>query len=159
MVVVCKSWEDGAELHLLHPILRAVAQDFQEVWREHLGEERLPVVTEVWRPHAETERLYRAAGKEPPAYSVHETLPEPGMPLSGCRGLDFGARDHTGAVVPDVICRRIRHSINRLWQYHSADRYLVCVYHSVSGLHFHLQVRPGNETRLRVGPWNGVLEH
>ena len=137
------------ELHLLHPTLVEVCQDFQELWRGLVGPIRLPVITEVWRSHQETVALYLAAGRNPPRYSVHETRP--------CRGLDWSSRAHDGYQAPMEVCRRIEQKLNLRWRYHAAGRYNVCHAHTLAGLaglHFHLQVRPGDETQRRQpGPW------
>ena len=143
MLTCCKTWQDGVEQHLLHPTRVEMCQDFQGVWGRMVGH-RLPVITEVWRSHQETVALYLAAGRNPPRYSVHETRP--------CRGLDWSSRASDGYQMTLETGRVLERYLNQRWRYHAAGKYNVCHLHTLAGLaglHFHLQVRPADETQRR----------
>lgn len=144
----------------LHPTLWAIVREIADVlWLEHTGQENV-YVTELWRSREETLRQYRSAGLPPPAFSVHEAVKVLGDPLSGCRGADLsvrmfraGQRYEDWPRLPVPVCREVVAAINRRWRYQESEAHQVALYHSVTGPHVHLQVRPGSETvdRLSLG--------
>lgn len=153
---------DSIEMRLLHPRLAEIVTWLVDggTWSAITGT-RDAIVTEVWRSRQQTVAIYEAAGLAPPAASVHEAIKTVGNPLSGCRGIDFSARDgDRGAILglpyehwPMLSTERLKAletRINAIWQYNAADDKQVALVHSVSGVHLHLQVRPDAETRRRT---------
>jgi hypothetical protein len=148
------------DVGMLHPTLWKILREIVDVlWLEHTGQSNV-YVTELWRPREETIRLYQSAGLAPPAFSVHETAKVLGDPWSGCRGADLsvrttraGQRYEDWPRLPVPVCREVVAAINRRWRYQESEAHQVALYHSVTGPHVHLQVRPDQETvdRLTIG--------
>lgn len=153
---------ESLEMRLLHPRLVQIVEWLHEdgVWELHLDTPLIPV-TDVWRSRQQTVRIYEAAGQPPPAYSVHETTKAMWDPMSGTRGIDLSARDARVGLMRQltyaqwpmhdmVRLEQLEAAINASWRYNTADDKQVALLHSVSGLHLHLQVRPGDETKRRT---------
>lgn len=144
------------EVALLHPTLWTIVQEIADsLWLRHVGQADV-YVTQIFRTHDQTIAIYQAAGLPPPASSVHESVKIAGDPMSGCRGCDLSVRmvrpgqryDEWPFLSPSPI-RDLVAAVNQRWQYQESDAHQVALYHSVSGPHVHLQVRPSNETKRR----------
>lgn len=144
------------ETALLHPtlwtILRLIADG---LWFEHTQQENV-IVTQIFRTRAQTIAIYQAAGLTPPDSSVHESVKIAGDAMSGCRGCDLsvrmarpGMRYDEWSFLPSTRVRAFVDAVNATWRYQESEAHQVALYHSVSGPHVHLQVRPNDETKRR----------
>lgn len=128
---------DAEHFAILHPTLKEILVEIVNgIWREETGGD-LVVVTELWRSRDETIARYRSAGLQPPEASVHEQVP--------CRGADLSVLAITAEGARKVVSR-----VNTRWRYEAAETHQVALFHDVAGVHLHLQVRPGDETRRRI---------
>lgn len=136
---------DLVEYAVCHPMLLHVidyAADF--VWDSY---HKVLCVTEIVRTDEEQRALYP---DDPDKVSVHQSKPL-------CRGIDARSKNLIDGEVSGLIA-----SVNSKFDYGKINPktnkpYQCCVYHkierdksfSVQEYHFHFQVRPGDETKVR----------